>query len=1239
MRLKAIADQLIAVLRQNNRPEPVAGLDDLQCLASDCVFEQDKDGQPMDAVKCLWFEIVERQADGKQWHGFRVIQISELRYLPQEARADPALIRKQASLLRGLYASGVEMITLNYGIFDPPLGVVQCYGAAARHDVLEVAIQMAESAHAAVIASLTAQYPQSRFVPLNVERGRWLWEALQKMPRVTALVGQPDPREGARGGGQQQTVSGPMGAGAGFSEQQNEILFRALARAKEEFLFVNIATPIARRNLAGMLESLANLTSPIASRQQGATSIGFGISLPVILSVGQAQTAGQSYGTTEGHGTSESIGVSRGTAHSEGVAESSGWSYTKGVAHTEGQSVTDSVTHSSGVAHSSGVSQSTSESFGTGQSQSVAHTDSVANTHGNSLTNGAFSSSTLGGSHSVSSGGSHSESVGGSHVASSGGSHTESLQGLSSSATVGIPGVATYSVSEGKTPTVGDTSSWGVSDGSSWGVSNGSTWGVSDGSSWANTTGSSQSSTVSQATTVGAADTVGASQSQNHTVGVSQGMSETIGRSESVSVGQAVTRSQAVSNSEAWSVSGGRTVSSSDTVSQSESASLGRSYSNGMSLGQALGAAQTQGLGAGVAPSVSISKSFQWKDEAAVALTQLLEQQLNILKEASEEGGFYSDVYMLARTASGQRIAEAAAVQAFGGSQGVVTHLQVRRPASQNEAQHLLRHVRTFTPSTLTESLGYLNGYAYSTVITPTQQAAYSAPGLFEEGTALTVQERTPPFAFVPDMKGDAVLGFLFSTERGELTNAPVKLSESRHFHTVFASDTGFGKTVAAERLAVEAVNQWHHRVVVLDFGAGWRRLVNGPLPDGRVDLYQLFPGAVRPFRWNFMQIGRRMDPDRQYAATAELIANAGRMGPRQLGYIKQAMWELYIEAGVMTTDKNVYTDSRWGQVNADELAELQKAQAERGRPSTSLRVGKATLGMSVLDLMPFERQALAVHRSKQVSIASLYARLKQHLDALIRSDQVARTSLEGILLRLEPFTHGELALMYGSSENTLAIEDLGLLGPEPNPADRWGLCVLEGGAEMDDYGKAVVLSLAAWHLYNDSVVRRRDTIGGFNRPLDIFFEEANKILSGAVNTIGGDASGGTSSRAAAIELWQQMWRDGRKYSIYLHPIVQTLSDLPPGIQSSCNNSFFGQMKNLADRDLAVGHLARSERGFTDEEYKRYMSRIPKALAIAKFGYSEDVADLEPMLARPLRVPGIEPTDVEIVERFGASRW
>ena len=46
------------------------------------------------------------------------------------------------------------------------------------------------------------------------------------------------------------------------------------------------------------------------------------------------------------------------------------------------------------------------------------------------------------------------------------------------------------------------------------------------------------------------------------------------------------------------------------------------------------------------------------------------------------------------------------------------------------------------------------------------------------------------------------------------------------------------------------------------------------------------------------------------------------------------------------------------------------------------------------------------------------------------------------------------------------------------------------------------------------------------------------------------------------------------------------------------------------------------------------MSRIPVAQAIVKLGWSERVADVEPMLARPLRVSAAEPSDAEILQRF-----
>ena len=500
--------------------------------------------------------------------------------------------------------------------------------------------------------------------------------------------------------------------------------------------------------------------------------------------------------------------------------------------------------------------------------------------------------------------------------------------------------------------------------------------------------------------------------------------------------------------------------------------------------------------------------------------------------------------------------------------------------------------------------------------------------GLFEEGTALTMQERTPPFAFRPDMPGDAVLGHLYSTERGEQTNAPLRLAEDRHFHTIFAADTGYGKTIAAERLAVEVVNQWHHRAVVLDFGAGWRKLLNSAVPPERLDLYQLHPGAVRPFRWNFMQIGRRIPPDEQVPAMAELLCAAGRMGPRQFAFIRDGLRELYLQAGVLLPGpldrpEKITIDPKWQSVQPDETAVIETLQRERGGPRRAVQPGAS---LAALD--KFEQQAVQVYRSKKVEVGLLHNCLEARATKLTDRDP-SRAALEGVLLRLEPFTRGALARMYGGGEGSLAVEDLGLLGPEPNLADRWGLCILEGGAEMDKYAKTVVLSLAAWHLYTDSVIRRRETIGGFNRPLDIFWEEANKLLSGV-----GESDTSTSSTSGAVEMWQTFWRDGRKYKVFMHPLAQNLSELPPGILSSCNNAFFGQMKSLLDRDLAVGHLARSERGFTDEEYKRYMSRLPRELAIVKLGYSADVADLEPLLARPLMVHCPEPDDVELLRHF-----
>lgn len=190
-----------------------------------------------------------------------------------------------------------------------------------------------------------------------------------------------------------------------------------------------------------------------------------------------------------------------------------------------------------------------------------------------------------------------------------------------------------------------------------------------------------------------------------------------------------------------------------------------------------------------------------------------------------------------------------------------------------------------------------------------------------------------------------------------------------------------------------------------------------------------------------------------------------------------------------------------------------------------------------------------------------------------------------------------------------------------------WGVAVLEGGAFLDDFSKAFLLGWAAWHLYTDAVILRMKR--GATQPahIQIVFEEANKILAGLDSTSSEDESGQSTA-----EQFANMWRDSRKYGIWLHLITQSPSLIPPGILSSCNNIFVSQLKNPRDRDLAVAAMHRSEKGFVDEAWRRFLASLPVARSVAKLGYSFDRAEVEPCYIQPLILDAAEPSDGEIEE-------
>ena len=869
-----------------------------------------------------------------------------------------------------------------------------------------------------------------------------------------------------------------------------------------------------------------------------------------------------------------SFGVSLPALLSGLMAQSAtqGYSTNQGSAHSVGQAHTDSQAHTDGQAHTEGVADtqgwSHAETDGVSRSIGIANAQGQAHTVGQSVTEGTAVTESSG------------------HVSShgSGNSHVDSfnwgLKGGIQPAGVGIGG------------NVG----WGSADGVSNMVSESNMSGHSETQSQSQT--ESQADTVSQGTVV----------------------SEVLTTSHAESNGVFGSHTQSHSD----------TASQADTTGQADTQSSAESQMQSQTASQALGRGASAGLTVGIAPSLSASNSYHWQFDPAILVTQILREQQNLLNLASKEGAYYTDVYAMARTEQGKQALMGLIPQAFHGTEDVITGVQTR-DLTHEESDYIGLHARVFTPSTRVKSVPeVISGYMDSTLLTMLQLAAYTAPGMFEQGTALTVQESTPDFAFRPGMAGDVIIGWQWSSETGQLTHTPLRLSFDRHFHTAFCGDTGFGKSVAAERLAYETTRQWRFRSVVLDFGQGWRRALNWSGLDGRVDIRQLYPGAPRPLRWNILKVPRRLFPGRYRSLVSELFANAGRMGPRQLGFMRRALTQVYTNLGILTTDPEVINDQTWGRLQ--DSVEVAVVQEWRDRNRVS---GSVSVGQPLSDLHPGELQNLAVWRSQRADVRMWVERLKNFYSTLPKGDQASRASLEGVLLRIEQFAEGQMAGQYGSQygagSESLPVEDLGLLGPEDDP---WGLVIVEGGAEMDEYPKAALLALLSSVLYFDGVVRRRESLAGAKfPPMQIFFEEANKVLTG-VSGAAADQNVSAGNAEQVSEVFQTFWRDGRKYQIFLHLIAQTVSALPAGILSSCNNGFFFQTKYPYDRDLIMAHIGRSEKGIVNTEYKRYLARIPKRMSIAKLGYSDDVAELEPMLVSPLMVPGSEPSDQEILEKL-----
>jgi hypothetical protein len=1163
----------------------------------------------------LWFRVVDDQGHPRH----RAIALRELTALALDTQEieDYNAWGKQWGVVRGLYNAEVDFVFAAAGMFHPEhIGVVQFYGAAAEGSSIEHAAGLAMSRLASVEAVL-ANFQQSQTRPPLLRWMEWYLDFVtRRANQVSAILGHPDPRDARKG---LALMDGrPVDENRDLSAEQNEMLFRGLAKLREDFVFQITADRLAQRDLTRSVARVAREVSKVASRQRGAISIGASVSIPILASLSNAVGGGQSRSESEAHSET------KGQQHSWGEGETDGQAHTESFSHTEGEAETHgvAVTRTEGKARTKSQSDTESHAITHGEAHTKshavtkgeAHTRSSGVTHSHAETHSQGSFQSQGGGHSVTESSGQSETEGDSLNVTEGESQSKGWNASAGAqGSVGIPGTlgggvnanAGLSGQEGESSSATQGVNHSETESAGHAESHSSQWSSGQSQGHAVTKGvarsSGQAHTKSRSETWGEAHTKSRSETwgKAHT----EGRAET--ESESVAVTESHSKTKSVSNT--WGVA--------DTVSHAESRQegWGESHQQGITLGKILGRNSTRmlsrGLSTGLSPGISLNRSWQTEDDLAILLTNVLRQVEGQLNMAAAEGGFLGEAVLLTASERGAKASQSLVPQAFHGPHSPTPVLTVTPEGGESDL--LRHHALAFLPTRKAapnDLLGGALGGLFSTVLTPQQLAAYTAPAIFREGTARVIPAIPKDgLGFYPDMPGDVLLGHQFSPETGDLTNAPVMLEKGRYVHMMFAGATGYGKSVGAIRLIYEIVHKWEARSIVLDFGAGWRQLLNGPGIEDQVDIRQLTPYGVRPLRWNPLQISRHIIPEIQMASFVDIFGNVAQLGVKQQKHrFFDAVEHLYLREGVLVNDPKVLADPHWGQV-AD--------QAEA--TASGLPVGTSLQGLTIE-----QRQAIAVERSKSVSLQDLYDIIQERHDALSPRNQVGRGILQGIMERLKTLLRGATAAQFDAGADALDVAELGQ-GEKP-------LLILEGGKHLDQFSKAWLLSWAGWILYEDMVQRKEKQLVDDDDELVMVFEEANIIFTGL-----GAQDEFNKGAPTVAEQYDNMFRDSRKYKVNFIVITQSPSLIPPGVRSSCSSVFLGFLSEPDDKDVALAALAKSEKGFRDEAWRRFVSDAGIGMSLGRLPYSFHRTEMRPFLFRPLMLRVDTPKDGEIAKRLG----
>lgn len=1217
-------------------------LPDLEVLHQEAKFDNQR-------LKYLVYETVthEPQAHwrGTRWREerrYKAVILRELLALPRppdDETAELDILGTTRTTLRGLYDARVDLAYLGAGFFSgikeyPRYGLVQVYGVVAGGDTREAAIQAAEQAEGALLGTL-ANFIGIHTARLQADRARFILDAIANFPYVIALLGQADAKE--------TPVMPQAQTGTIESEkpaEQNELLYRGMARINEDLIFTVLARRVSRKYAARLLDGALQEATQHASAAEGTRQITFSFGVPVMLQ--RAATLSESQAHTQGQAESVADGVtqSQGHTHTVGTAKSDSYAHTEGVSETWGE------------AHSVSVAKSESHSVSLGESHST--TEGQAHTTGSASTSGSFSSTGI--SSGVSGGYSHSvnagvadgmqsqvtESTGGSVAinTSQGTAHTTgSAEAASIDAhesgggSLGIPGLgANYNLTHGGSVTNTDSTNDTVSDSNGTTVGSQHSTAIGSGSSHVESAGASDS--WSSGWSSGVTSAAGTSSSQTSSQSDSSSHAETNGTSRTETHASGTTSSVSDTVSHAIGRSSADTYGHSETHSEADAYATGESRSH--TTGQALSAADAralaqslgQGLTTGLSGGASIGKATRWVNEAEVYLANFWRNIARLADTLAAEGGFEVESFILTRTARGAQAAEALAVQAFHGLEDVVIPVTTV-PLDETARAHVTGHIATFTPcreNSLEGMAGVLAGGQYGTANTLMQLAPLLAPALFEDGLASTNNKRPPDFGLYPELPGDVLLGYQYSDENytgapdEEPTPVPALLDQPWFYSVAVVGDSGTGKTTFAERLVLETTTKWHIRSVVLDFGKGWERLSNASGLQGHADSYSISPYGLHPLRFNPLQVPQRIQPGEYVPAVADLMGGTTGMGTVQIGVIADILYEMYLDLGALVNEPQVLQNSRHNTVTVREAEAIHQARQAAGQAPRQVQ------GLHLSALRPGEQQAVAIYRSRGADFAVFLERLEARIKAAKGGDE--KKTLENIRLRLRGFGQADLYSRYkplAEGEASTEVDALSL---------PWGLTVVSGGWGVPETLKSFLIARIAWTLYHDAAAQL-DEVGVLpHRGLHIFIDEIQKLFGQAEGAQGNNIEPTTSKEL------KKMWPDGRKYAVAASYGTQNPSLLGIEMLSNCQIIATFRLKHPEDRDLLAEINGWSSKGFRHVNALQYIGTMAEHRCFLRYA-NHPLKDLgrRPMLIKPLRVPARTLSREEEAARYGVQLW